>query len=44
MRATTDHDHEGRNQTVPPLTEARGPERPMYAPPDMEDSFEEIER
>jgi hypothetical protein len=44
MSSTTDHVHEGRNQTVPPLTKARGPERPMNAPPEMEDSFEEIER
>ena len=44
MRATTDHVHEGRNQTVPPLTEARGPEGMMDAPPEREDSFEEIER
>lgn len=44
MSASTDHVHEGRNQTVRPLTEARGPESPMDAPPELEDSFEEIER
>jgi hypothetical protein len=44
MSATTDHVHEGCDQIVPPLTEARGPESPMYAPPEMEDSFEAIER
>jgi hypothetical protein len=44
MSATTDHVHEGRNPTVPPQTEARGPERPMDAPPEMEASCEEIER
>jgi len=44
MSTTTDYIHEGRNQAVPPLTEARGPESPIYAPPDREDSFEEIER
>jgi hypothetical protein len=44
MRSTTDDAHEGRNQTVPPLTEAQGPERPLDAPPETEASFEEIER
>ena len=44
MSATIDHVHEGRDQTVPPLTKARGPESPMYAPPEMEDSCEAIER
>jgi len=44
MSATTDHVHEGRDPTVPPLTRARGPERPLDAPPEMEASFEEIER
>jgi hypothetical protein len=44
MSAITDHVHEGRDQTVPPLIEARGPESPRYTPPEMEDSFEEIER
>jgi hypothetical protein len=33
MSTTTDYIHEGRNQAVPPLPEARGPERPIYAPP-----------
>jgi hypothetical protein len=44
MSTTTDYIHEGRDQTVPPLPEARGPERPMDAPPEVEDSCEEIER
>jgi hypothetical protein len=44
MRSTTDHVHEGHDQTVPPLTHARGPKGPMYAPPETEASFEEIER
>jgi hypothetical protein len=44
MSATTDHVHAGRDPTVPPLTEARGPESPMYAPPETEASFEAIER
>jgi hypothetical protein len=44
MRSTTDHVREGRNPTVPPLTEARGPESPLDAPPDMEDSCEAVER
>jgi hypothetical protein len=44
MSATTDHVHEERDQTVPPLTEARGPKGPMDAPPEREDSCEAIER
>jgi hypothetical protein len=44
MSATTDHVHEGRDPTVPPLNGARGPEGMMDAPPEMEDSCEEIER
>ncbi len=44
MSSTTDYVPEGRDQTVPPLTEARGPEGMMDAPPEREDSFEEIER
>jgi hypothetical protein len=44
MRSTTDHGHEDRDQTAPPLTDARGPEGTMYAPPETEISFEEIER
>jgi hypothetical protein len=44
MSATTDHVPEGRNPTVPPLPEARGPESPMDAPPEMEASCEAIER
>ena len=31
MSTTTDYIHEGRNPTVPPLIEARGPESPLYA-------------
>jgi hypothetical protein len=44
MHSTTDHAHEGRDQTAPPPTDARGPKGMMYAPPEMEASFEEIER
>jgi hypothetical protein len=44
MSSPTDHAHEGRDQTAPPLTDARGPEGTMYAPPETEASFEEIER
>jgi hypothetical protein len=44
MSSTTDHVHEGRDPTVPPLPETRGPEGTMDAPPEMEASFEEIER
>jgi hypothetical protein len=44
MSAPTDHVHEGRDQTAPPPTDARGPEGTMYAPPETEASFEEIER
>ena len=44
MSSTTDHVHEGHDQTAPLLTDARGPEGTTYAPPEMEASFEEIER
>jgi hypothetical protein len=44
MRSTTDHGTEGRDQTAPPPTDARGPEGTMDAPPETEASFEEIER
>jgi hypothetical protein len=44
MSSTTDHVHEGHDQTAPPLTGARGPEGTMYAPPETEAFFEEIER
>ena len=44
MSSTTDHVHEGHDQTAPPLTDARGPEGTLYAPPETEASFEEIER
>jgi hypothetical protein len=44
MSSTTDHAHEGHDQTAPPPTDARGPEGAMYAPPETEASFEEIER
>ena len=43
MSSTTDHGHKGHDQTAP-LTDARGPEGTMYAPPETEASFEEIER
>jgi hypothetical protein len=44
MRSTTDHVHEGHDQTAPPPTDAQGPEGTLDAPPEMEASFEEIER
>jgi hypothetical protein len=44
MRLTTDHVHEGRDQTALPPTDARGPEGMMYAPRETEASCEEIER
>jgi hypothetical protein len=44
MGSITDPVHAGRDQTVPPLTEARGPERPIDAPSEREDSYEAIER
>jgi hypothetical protein len=44
MRSITDPVHEGRDPTAPASPEARGPEGTMDAPPEREDSFEEIER
>jgi hypothetical protein len=44
MSSTTDHVHEGHDQTAPPSTDARGPEGPMSVTPETEDAFEEIER
>jgi hypothetical protein len=44
MSSTTDHVYEGRNQTAPPPADARGPEGTMDASPEMDASFEEIER
>jgi hypothetical protein len=44
MSSTADHPHKRRNQTAPDSTNAREPEGTMDAPPDMEASFEEIER
>jgi hypothetical protein len=44
MSATTDHGHEGHDQTAPPPTEARGLEGTMDAPPETEVSCEAIER
>jgi hypothetical protein len=44
MRSTTDDVNEGHDQTAPALPDARGPEGTMDAPPEMEASFEEIER
>jgi hypothetical protein len=44
MSAPKDDAHEGRDQPALPPTDARGPEGTMYAPPEMEASFEEIER
>jgi hypothetical protein len=44
MSETTDHGHEGGDQTAHPPTDAREPEGMMDAPPETEASFEEIER
>ena len=44
MSSTTDHVHEGRDQTAPPSTDAQGSDDPLYAPRETEVSFEEIER
>jgi len=44
MSSTTDHVHEGHDQTTPALPELRGPDGTMDAPPETEASFEEIER
>jgi hypothetical protein len=44
MSSTTDHGHDGRDQAAHPQTDARAPERIIYAPPETEASFEEIER
>jgi hypothetical protein len=44
MSATTDHVHEGRDQTASPATDAREPDGALAAPRETEDSFEEIER
>jgi hypothetical protein len=44
MSSTTDHVHEGHDQTALPPTDGRGPEGTTYAPPETEASFEEIER
>lgn len=44
MSSTTDQGHQGHDPTAPPLTNAWGPEGPLYAPSETEDSFEEIER
>ncbi len=44
MSSPTDDAHEGHDQTAHPSPDARGPEGTMDAPPEMEASFEEIER
>ena len=44
MSSTTDHIHEGHDQTAPASPETWGPEGTMDAPPETEASFEEIER
>jgi hypothetical protein len=44
MSTPTDQIHEGPDQTAPPPTDAREPAGTMYAPPETEASFEEIER
>jgi hypothetical protein len=44
MSSTTDDVREGHDQIAPGSPDARGPEGTMYAPPETEASFEEIER
>jgi hypothetical protein len=44
MSSTTDHVHEGRDQTAHPSTDAPVADGPLDAPREMEASFEEIER
>ena len=44
MSSTTDHAHEGRDQTAPDSPDEREPEEPRDAPPELEPSCEEIER
>jgi hypothetical protein len=44
MCSTTDHVHQGHDQTAHPPADAQVPEGTMDAPPEMEASFEEIER
>jgi len=43
-RLTTDHVHEGHDQIALPRTDVRGPKGTLYALPETEASFEEIER
>jgi hypothetical protein len=44
MRSTTDHGPEGRDQAAHPQPDAWVLEGIIYAPPETEASFEEIER
>ncbi len=44
MSSTTDHAHEGHDQTAPASPDARGRDGTMDAPREREASFEEIER
>lgn len=44
MSLIIDHAHEEHEQTGPPPDDSWGPERAIFTPPEMEDSFEEIER
>lgn len=44
MSLTIDHGHERHDQIAPPPTDAWGAERTVFAPPEAEESFEEIER
>jgi hypothetical protein len=44
MRSSTDHVHEGHDQTAHPSTNAPVADGPLDAPREMEASFEEIER
>jgi hypothetical protein len=44
MSSTTDHVHENRDRTPHRPTDAQQAEGTIYAPPELEASFEEIER
>lgn len=44
MRSTTDHVHEGRDQTARPSTDVPVADDHLDTPREMEASFEEIER
>jgi hypothetical protein len=44
MSSSTDHVHEGHDQTAHPSTDAPVADGPLDTPREMEASFEEIER